>query len=91
MSVIGTPCGRCISGLMRDVYTDVMTKRLVDIDDSVLDEARAALGTDTIKETVNTALTQATALAARREHLQRFKADQLPDLREKKVMAQAWR
>jgi Arc/MetJ family transcription regulator len=68
-----------------------MTKRLVDIDDSALDEARAALGTDTIKDTVNTALAEVIALAARREHLQRFKADQLPDLRKKKVMAQAWR
>jgi hypothetical protein len=49
------------------------------------------LGTDTIKDTVNTALTEATALAARREHLQRFKTDLLPDLRKKRVMAQAWR
>jgi Arc/MetJ family transcription regulator len=68
-----------------------MTKRLVDIYDTVLDQARAALGTDTIKDTVNTALTEATALAARREHLQRFKTDLLPDLRKKRVMAQAWR
>ena len=31
-------------------------KRLVDIDDEVLDAARAALGTQTIKDTVNRAL-----------------------------------
>jgi Arc/MetJ family transcription regulator len=30
-----------------------MTKRLVDIDDEVLDEARRALGTRTLKDTVN--------------------------------------
>ena len=33
-----------------------MGKRLVDIDDEALGAARAALGTATIKETVNTAL-----------------------------------
>jgi Arc/MetJ family transcription regulator len=35
-----------------------MTKHLVDIDDAVLRAAQAELGTDTIKETVNTALRQ---------------------------------
>lgn len=33
-----------------------MTKRLVDIDDGLLDRARRIAGTDTIKETVNKAL-----------------------------------
>lgn len=33
-----------------------MTKRLIDVDDSVLASAQARLGTATIKETVNTAL-----------------------------------
>jgi Arc/MetJ family transcription regulator len=33
-----------------------VSKRLVDIDDGVLDDARAELGTETIKETVNEAL-----------------------------------
>lgn len=33
-----------------------MTKRLVDIDDGLLDRARSVAGTDTIKDTVNTAL-----------------------------------
>jgi len=33
-----------------------MTKRLVEIDDELLDRARAAAGTDTIKATVETAL-----------------------------------
>jgi len=36
-----------------------MTKRLVDIDDDLLDYARAQLGTSTIKATVNEALRQA--------------------------------
>jgi Arc/MetJ family transcription regulator len=38
------------------VYTVDMTKHLVDIDDDALSAARAQLGTDTIKETVNQAL-----------------------------------
>lgn len=33
-----------------------MTKRLVDIDDTLLERARQAARTETIKETVNTAL-----------------------------------
>lgn len=38
-----------------------MTKRLVEIDDDLLDDARAQLGTATIKDTVNQALRQAGA------------------------------
>jgi Arc/MetJ family transcription regulator len=68
-----------------------MTKRLVDIEDDVLEAAREALGTRTLKDTVNAALEAATALAARRRHLQRFQTDGLPDLRKRRVMAQAWR
>lgn len=36
-----------------------MTKHLVDIDDDALSAARAEMGTDTIKETVNQALRRA--------------------------------
>ncbi len=43
----------------RSMYTDVVTKRLVDIDDTALDGARISLGTRTIKDTVNEALRQA--------------------------------
>ncbi len=68
-----------------------MTKRLVDIDDDVLQAARVALDTQTIKDTVDAALRSASALAARRRHLERFRADELPDLREGDVMSQAWR
>jgi Arc/MetJ family transcription regulator len=39
-------------------YTAVVTKHLVDIDDDALGAARARLGTDTIKDTVNEALRQ---------------------------------
>jgi len=68
-----------------------MTKRLVEIDDAVLAAARDALETGTIKETVNAALRAASALAARRRHLDRFRSDGLPDLRDDDVMGSAWR
>jgi Arc/MetJ family transcription regulator len=38
-----------------------MTKHLVDIDDEVLDAARAELGTATLKDTVNEALRRVVA------------------------------
>lgn len=68
-----------------------MTKRLVEIDDVALDAARDALQTATIKDTVNAALHAAAALAARRRHLDRFRGDGLPDLRDDDVMGSAWR
>ncbi len=40
----------------RIVYTGSMAKHLVDIDDEALGAAKAQLGTETIKETVNEAL-----------------------------------
>ena len=43
-----------------------MTKRLVEIDDTVLEEARRALRTVTIEEAVNTALEWAATAARRR-------------------------
>jgi Arc/MetJ family transcription regulator len=42
-----------------------MTKRLVDIDDDALHSARARLGTETIKDTVNEALRLAAGQRAR--------------------------
>lgn len=50
-------------------YTGGMTKRLVDVDDAKLEEVRALLGTSTTKATVNGALEEVLALAARRRAL----------------------
>lgn len=41
------------------IYTGLMTKRLIDVDDDVLAAARVGLGTRTIRDTVNEALRQA--------------------------------
>ncbi|MEO6204342.1 MAG: type II toxin-antitoxin system VapB family antitoxin [Mycobacteriales bacterium] len=68
-----------------------MTKRLVEIDDDVLAAARTALGTGTLKETVNRALAEAVAAEARRAFLCRMSRDGLPDLGDPEVMAAAWR
>ncbi len=37
-------------------YTQLVTKRLIDVDDDLLERARSIAGTDTIKATVNAAL-----------------------------------
>lgn len=72
-----------------------MTKRLVEIDDDVLEAARRALHTETIKDTVNTALRDSVHAATRREHLDRAAlarfAAASKDLLDEDVMAQAWR
>jgi Arc/MetJ family transcription regulator len=48
------------------VYTETVTKHLVDLDDEILNAARAELGTTTIKETINEALRLATVRRGRR-------------------------
>lgn len=54
------PEGRVyIDGL--PVYTCLVAKHLIDIDEQALEMARAELGTSTIKETVNAALRRATS------------------------------
>lgn len=72
-----------------------MTKRLVDIDDDTLDEARRILGTDTIKDTVNIALRETIRAVDRRQRvdrdaLRRF-AEATRDLADEDIMADAWR
>jgi Arc/MetJ family transcription regulator len=67
-----------------------MAKTLIDIDDEYLAAAQQALGTDTKKDTVNAALREVVALAARRRDLQRLTSGSLPDLQDKDVMQAAW-
>ena len=70
-----------------------MTKRLVDIDDEILEEARRALGTTTLKDTVNQSLRNTVQAHRRtqitREDLRRV-AELLVDLGDPEVMAKAW-
>jgi Arc/MetJ family transcription regulator len=72
-----------------------MSKRLVEIEDGLLEEARQALGTGTIRETVTVALEQAVQARERRTRLDeaglvRF-AEASSDLGDEDVMSAAWR
>ncbi len=67
-----------------------MTKTLIDVDDAALHQAQHELGTTTKRDTVNAALAQVVALAARRRDIERLRADSLPDLRDAGTMSQAW-
>jgi Arc/MetJ family transcription regulator len=67
-----------------------MTKTLIDVDDAQLAAAQKVLKTETKKDTINAALRQVTALAARRRDLQRLTSGGLPDLADDEVMRAAW-
>jgi Arc/MetJ family transcription regulator len=66
-------------------------RTVVDIDEKSLREARAALGTTTKVETVNRALAEVAALAARRRDLKRLARGELPDLIDEELYRAAWR
>jgi Arc/MetJ family transcription regulator len=66
-------------------------RTVVDIDENSLREARAALGTTTKVETVNRALVEVAALAARRRDLQRLASGELSALRDDGLYRAAWR
>jgi Arc/MetJ family transcription regulator len=68
-----------------------MAKRLVDIDDPLLHAARRALGTSTMKDTVNRALEEVVRAARRRQHVARLARGQGLDLADPEVMSRAWR
>jgi len=67
-----------------------MTKTLIDVDEDQLAAAQKVLKTETKKDTVNAALRQVNALAARRRDLQRLITGGLPDLSNDDVMRAAW-
>jgi Arc/MetJ family transcription regulator len=69
----------------------VMAKTLIDVDEEYLAAAREVLHTETKKDTVNAALREVAALAARRRDLQRLESGGLPDLADEEVMRGAWR
>ena len=68
-----------------------MTKRLVDIDDALLDQARKLIGVATIKEAVNTSLRELIHAELRRRHLRRLETGEGIDLADKQVLSDAWR
>ena len=70
-----------------------MTKRLIDIDDEILEEARRVLQTTTLKDTVNEALRASVESGSRRKitkvDLAAF-VEASEDLRNPEIMAKAW-
>lgn len=68
-----------------------MSKRLVDIDDDLLEEATRLLGARTMKEAVNRSLETVVLLAQRRSHADRLARMRGLDLDDPKVMSGAWR
>ncbi|MFW2338726.1 MAG: type II toxin-antitoxin system VapB family antitoxin [Acidimicrobiia bacterium] len=66
-----------------------MTKRLVDIDDTLLARARELLGAETMKETVNRALSEVINLERRRMLIDRMSTGDGIELDEK-TMRTAW-
>jgi Arc/MetJ family transcription regulator len=70
-----------------------MTKHLVDIDDETLAEARRALGTTTLKETVDQSLRSVVKSARRRQITEediRRAGELMADLGNPEIMARAW-
>jgi Arc/MetJ family transcription regulator len=68
-----------------------MSKRLVDIDDDLLDRATRVLGAGTMKETVNRSLEAVVNADRRRRHARRLRSMTSLDLDDPDVMSGAWR
>ncbi len=68
-----------------------MTKKLVDIDEDLLDRATQTLGAATMKEAVNAALNEVVRLEERRDHARRLVEMDGLDLDDDDIMADAWR
>jgi Arc/MetJ family transcription regulator len=68
-----------------------VSRTLIDANDELLERARVLLGTTTKKDTVNAALAQVVALAARRQLVEDARAGQLDDALDPTVMDRAWR
>lgn len=67
--------------LYSSVYTGTVSKRLVDIDDDLLDQARRAAGTPTIKATVEAGLRRLVDADLTERHVRRLRRRNALDLR----------
>jgi Arc/MetJ family transcription regulator len=64
---------------------------MIDLDDALVEEAAAILGTTTKRATVNGALEEFVAAAKRRRFVELLEEGVLDDLGDPEVMAGAWR
>ena len=77
-------------GFLKDILL-LVTKRLVDIDDDLLEEVRSLMGADTMKEAVNGALQHVVDFDLRLRHVRRLLTMDGLDLADDQVMRDAWR
>ncbi|MBH0775978.1 DUF2191 domain-containing protein [Nocardia bovistercoris] len=68
-----------------------MTKRLVDLDDELLDAAKQELGTTGVSDTVRTALRAAVAAAARARHAEWLIEGGMKDMADPEQRSRVWR
>jgi Arc/MetJ family transcription regulator len=68
-----------------------MTKRLIDLDDDLLDAAREALHTQGVSDTVRAALQQATAAAARASQVKWLAEGGMEEMADPEARAAVWR
>ena len=66
-------------------------KTLIDVDEDQLTAAQQVLQTTTKKDTVNRALAEVVAIAARRRDLARLRSEEAADLGDAEIMTSAWR
>lgn len=68
-----------------------VTKRLIDLDDELVERAQQELGTTTLADTVRLALREAAALRARRRQIEWLTAGGLADMADADQRARVWR
>lgn len=68
-----------------------VTKRLIEIDDELLETARQELGTSGIADTVRTALQLAAARSARAREIEWLTSGGMADLAAREARADVWR
>lgn len=68
-----------------------MTKRLIDIDDELLEQAQTELGTTGVSDTVRLALQQAAAASARLRQIEWLQAGGLEEMADPDRRADVWR
>ncbi|MCY4156163.1 MAG: type II toxin-antitoxin system VapB family antitoxin [Gammaproteobacteria bacterium] len=68
-----------------------MRKTSVDIDERLVEQAKALLGTLSIKETINVALQEIVRMDMRRQEIRALARMDGLDLADAKAMAKAWR
>jgi Arc/MetJ family transcription regulator len=68
-----------------------VTKRLIDVDDELLDSAAHELGTTGVSDTVRTALRHAAAVSARARQVDWLSEGGLADLHDAEQRAAVWR